>query len=50
MVSLRLAKIWSCHPEKVLETRVDLVIDALQYEVFLQQAEETTIILNREEK
>lgn len=49
MVSLRLAKVWGCHPEQVLRTRVDLVIDAIQYENFMQQLEETTIILNRKE-
>jgi hypothetical protein len=47
---LRLAKIWNCHPERVWNTRVDLVIDALQYEVFLQEMEETFYILNRKEE
>lgn len=50
MVSLRLAKVWGCHPEQVLKTRVDLVIDAIQYEVFIQELEETTIMMNRTEK
>ena len=50
MVALRLSKVWGCHPEQVLRTRVDIVIDAIQYEVFLQQLEETTIIINKDEK
>lgn len=50
MVGLRLAKIWGCHPEQVLKTRLDLVIDAIQYENFLQELEETTILLNRKDK
>lgn len=49
MVALRLAKIWHVHPEAVLKTRIDIVIDALQYESFLQELEETTILMNREE-
>lgn len=50
MVSLKLGKLWNCHPDIVLKTKVDLVIDALYYEVFLQELEETTILMNREEK
>jgi len=50
VISLRLAKVWSCHPDMVLKTRIDLVIDALHYEVFLQEHEETSYLLNREER
>jgi hypothetical protein len=50
MVCLKLSKVWSCCPEKVLKTSVDLVIDALQYEGFLSEYEETAIVMNREEK
>lgn len=49
MVSLRLAKVWSCHPDIVLKTRADLVIDAFNYEVFSSEIEETTILMNRKE-
>lgn len=48
MVALRLSKIWHVHPEQVLKTRIDLVIDAIQYESFLSTIEETTIMINRE--
>lgn len=50
MVALRLAKVWHVLPEQVLKARVDLVIDAIQYESFLNSLEETTIEMNRESK
>jgi len=34
----------------VLKTRVDLVMDALHYENFLQQYEETAIMINKEKQ
>ena len=49
VVSLRLASVGYCggDPEKVLEMRADLVIAALQYELFKTNYEREYIALNR---
>lgn len=51
-MSLKLAKAgyYGGDPEAVLNGRVDLVIKAAQYEGFLQEYEETFMMINRKEK
>jgi len=46
---LKLAKAgyYGGYPERVLEGRVDLVLAAVVYEGFLQEYEETYILMNR---
>jgi len=51
MIALRLAKAGYAggDPERVLKMRADVVIAAMQYEVFLGDYERAYIELNREE-
>lgn len=48
-VAIRLAKVWGCRPDEVLDTRCDLVVAALQYEVFCNDFEAAYIALNTKE-
>lgn len=46
-MAVKLAKVWGISPEAVLATRADLVVAALQYEVFLDDYRAAFVYLNR---
>jgi hypothetical protein len=50
VIALRLAKAgyWGGDPEKVLSAPADMVISAMQYEMYQQEYERTWVELNKE--
>lgn len=46
-MAVKLAKVWGVSPDKVLATRADLVMAALQYEVFVENYRSVYIEMNR---